>query len=89
MSGGEFQGAVESVTNMFTQKTAAGFDKDAAVEFPQNEIDQAGRTARVHAVVAQTGHLRIDARVLGDYLLMVIGVSPKDDSLAPIVASLK
>jgi hypothetical protein len=89
MSGGAFERAVTSVTNMFTQKTAAGFAKGAAVDFPQNDIDRDGRRATVHAVVAATGHLRIDARVLGDYLLMVIGVSPKDDSLAPIVASVK
>ncbi|HTM20107.1 MAG TPA: hypothetical protein VL172_06365 [Kofleriaceae bacterium] len=93
MSGDGFARAVDSVTQMFTSRTAAGFDAGAAVDVLSKEVDRDGKRAEVHVRVHGLGHLRLRARLdrfagETDYLLMVIAVSPADDSLAPVVASL-
>jgi hypothetical protein len=92
MGGDAFAAAVDSVAQMFTSRTAAGFDAGAAVDVLQRDVDRAGKRADVHVRVHGLGHMRLHARLdrfAGDtdYLLMVIAISPADDSLAPIVAS--
>jgi len=94
LDGAGFRKAVDSITHMFMQKTVAGFPRDSAVDTVENEVDEAARTASVHVVVADKAHIRIGAwgSRFGsdtDYLVMIIGVTPADDSLAPVVASLR
>lgn len=93
MDGAGFAAAVDSIARIYLHKTAAGFDREAPVETLQQEVDPERRTAAIHTRIDGKAHLRIEARASRltgdtDYLLVLITLSPADDSLAPISASL-
>jgi hypothetical protein len=89
-----FAEAVHSVTHMFTQRTAAGYEAGIAVDVMDQKIDLAARRADTHVRFHGLGHMRLHARVSKfagevDYMLVVITISPQDDSLASLIASLR
>lgn len=88
-SASAFADMVHNVWKEFVQKTAARLGEYIPVRTIEDHVDAADHSATLHAVLGSNAHLRLRAVSKGPYVIMAIGVGMGNDTLAPVVASLR